>query len=206
MEQTKSCISVYDGEYFDFLEPDRSVYTINTIAHALSNLCRYTGHVNRFYSVAEHSVLVSLAVPKKFALEALFHDASEAFLGDVSSPLKKLLPEYKVIEERVMASIATRFNLSPWKLHSLQVHQADKRMYHAERQYIAPGKDSLWHTELAAVRKVRPIGVSPEVAKQLFLDRYKELTNERNEQVREQGQATSSQVVETEGRKIPQAV
>ena len=192
MEQTKSCISVYDGEYFDLLEPDRSVYSVETIAHALAHLCRYTGHVNRFYSVAEHSVLVSLAVPKKFALEGLFHDASEAFLGDVSSPLKKLLPEYKVIEERVMASIATRFNLSPWKLHSLEVHQADKRLYHAERQEIAPGRDELWHTELRAVRTVKPVGVSPQVAKQLFLDRYRELVNDgRNEQVREQGSAES---------------
>ena len=192
MEQTKSCISVYDGEYFDLLEPDRSVYSVETIAHALAHLCRYTGHVNRFYSVAEHSVLVSLAVPKKFALEGLFHDASEAFLGDVSSPLKKLLPEYKVIEERVMSSIATRFNLSPWKLHSLEVHQADKRLYHAERQEIAPGRDELWHTELRAVRTVKPVGVSPQVAKQLFLDRYRELVNDgRNEQVREQGSAES---------------
>ena len=112
MEQTESCISVYDGEYFDLLEPDRSVYTINTIAHALSNLCRYTGHVNRFYSVAEHSVFVSLAVPKKFALEALFHDASEAFLGDVSSPLKKLLPEYKVSK----GCLHCGYSLSPYAL------------------------------------------------------------------------------------------
>ena len=196
MEQTKSCISVYDGEYFDLLEPDRSVYSVETIAHALAHLCRYTGHVNRFYSVAEHSVLVSLAVPKKFALEGLFHDASEAFLGDVSSPLKKLLPEYKVIEERVMSSIATRFNLSPWKLHSLEVHQADKRLYHAERQEIAPGRDELWHTELRAVRTVKPVGVSPQVAKQLFLDRYRELVNDgRNKQVREQGPTESEKAL-----------
>ena len=196
MEQTKSCISVYDGEYFDLLEPDRSVYSVETIAHALAHLCRYTGHVNRFYSVAEHSVLVSLAVPKKFAFEGLFHDASEAFLGDVSSPLKKLLPEYKVIEERVMSSIATRFNLSPWKLHSLEVHQADKRLYHAERQEIAPGRDELWHTELRAVRTVKPVGVSPQVAKQLFLDRYRELVNDgRNKQVREQGPTESEKAL-----------
>jgi len=183
MEQTKSCISVYDGEYFDLLEPDRSVYSVETIAHALAHLCRYTGHVNRFYSVAEHSVLVSLAVPKKFALEGLFHDASEAFLGDVSSPLKKLLPEYKVIEERVMSSIAAKFNLSPWRLNSLEIHQADKRMYHAERQEIAPGKDMLWHTELRATRSVKPVGLSSYEAKQAFLNRYEELTNGRNKQV-----------------------
>jgi 5'-deoxynucleotidase YfbR-like HD superfamily hydrolase len=195
MEQTPSCISVYDGEYFDFLDPDSSVYTVATIAHALSNLCRYTGHVNRFYSVAEHSVLVSLSVPKKFALEGLFHDAAEAFLGDVSSPLKKLLPEYRALEDAAMASIARRFNLSPWKLHSLEVHQADKRMYHAERQQIAPGKDDLWHTNLRAVRSVKPVGFSPTVAETLFLERYKELTegrtNDRNEQVREQGSSQS---------------
>jgi 5'-deoxynucleotidase YfbR-like HD superfamily hydrolase len=210
MEQTPSCISVYDGEYFDFLDPDSSVYTVATIAHALSNLCRYTGHVNRFYSVAEHSVLVSLAVPKKFAIEGLFHDAAEAFLGDVSSPLKKLLPEYRALEDAVITSIAKKFNLSPWKLHSKEVHEADKRMYHAERQEIAPGKDNLWHTNLRAARTVKPVGFSPEVAKQLFLDRYNELTesrtDERNEYVRGQGSSQSEAAMEKQGQEIPQAV
>lgn len=178
MEQTLGCISVYDGEYYDLLNPSRSVYTVETIGHALSNLCRYTGHVNRFYSVAEHSVLVSLAVPRAFALEGLFHDASEAFLGDVSSPLKKLLPEYKAIEKKVTEEIIVRFALNPVRLYSDEIHEADKRLYHAERQEIAPGKDTLWHTELRAVRKVKPEGLPPLAAKKMFLNRYYELIGE----------------------------
>ena len=180
MEQTIGCISVYGGEYYDLLDPPRSVYTVETIGHALSNLCRYTGHVNRFYSVAEHSVLVSLAVPRAFALEGLFHDASEAFLGDVSSPLKKLLPEYKKIEKSVMEEITTRFALNPVRLYSDEIHEADKRLYHAERQEIAPGKDKLWHTDLRAVRKVKPVGLPPRMAYEMFMERYHMLTQPEN--------------------------
>ena len=176
-EQTESSITVTGGEYFDILNPAAYDYPIEVIANALSNICRYTGHVDRFYSVAEHSVLVSKAITKKYALEGLLHDASEAFVGDVSSPLKKLLPEYQKIEEAVQEAIAKSFNLVYPFPHD--VHEADKRLYWAERATIAPGKDTLWHQELRASRKVTPSGMSPIMAKRMFLARYKELTSER---------------------------
>src|SRR4051812_16341267 len=92
--QTKSAILLHNGDFFDFKDPRNHNYDIKAIAHALSNLCRYTGHSKRFYSVAEHCVLVSRLVDPRFAFEGLMHDASEAFCGDVASPLKKLLPGY----------------------------------------------------------------------------------------------------------------
>jgi hypothetical protein len=112
MEQTKSSITTLSGKFFDILKPEEYEYDIEEIATALSNLCRYTGHVNTFYSVAEHSVLVSRIVPERLALAGLLHDASEAYLGDVSSPLKKLLPEYKRIEDRVQRAIEELLDLA----------------------------------------------------------------------------------------------
>jgi hypothetical protein len=173
--QTESSITTYTGKYFDILNPEVYEFDINEIAVALSNLCRYTGHVNRFYSVAEHSVLVSRLVPSDLALTGLLHDASEAYLGDVSSPLKKLLPEYKAIEERVERAIADYFSI-PFP-YPEEIKKADKRMYWNERKSVADNgiRDGLWHQEFAAARKVDAVGLPPHLARKSFLRRYKEI-------------------------------
>lgn len=162
------------------MKPEEYEYDIEEIALALSNICRYTGHVNSFYSVAEHSVLVSRIVPVEFALCGLLHDASEAFLGDVSSPLKKLLPEYKRIEERVEAAIARHFNL-PFP-YPEAVHQADKRMYWQERQGVADNgvRDTLWHQNLRATRKAEAKGMKPEMARKMFISEYNKIMKGTN--------------------------
>lgn len=183
MEQTKTCISTRT-RFFDFTKPEEFQYDIEEIAHALSNLCRYTGHVNSFYSVAEHSFLVSHLVPEKYALEGLLHDASEAFCGDVAKPLKEMLPEYKTIEDRVQEAVATYFNLQyPFPE---EVHKADAQMYWTERKSIAASDvvDTLWNKGTGAVRRVEPFGWTPEEAKGMFLVRYKELTDDRYSLVR----------------------
>lgn len=175
-QQTKSSITTLSGRLFDILKPEEYEFDVEEIGTALSNLCRYTGHVNRFYSVAEHSVLVSRIVPDRVALSALFHDASEAYLGDVSSPLKKLLPEYRAIEERVQQAIFNYFGLS-YPIPDV-VHEADKRMYWKERQTVADNgiRDKVWHQDLRATRKVEAVGMAPHMAKRMFLARYRELT------------------------------
>lgn len=176
-DQTPSSITTVSGRFYDLLLPEEYDYDVEEIAHALSNICRYTGHVNRFYSVAEHSVLVSRIVPVELALCGLLHDASEAFLGDVSSPLKKLLPEYKRIEENVEQSIARHFGI-PFP-YPEEVHKADKRMYWQERQEVANNGvgDALWHQELRATRKVEAKGLAPHMARRMFMSRYREITN-----------------------------
>lgn len=177
-EQTESCITTLSGKFFDILKPEEYEYDIEEIATALSNLCRYTGHVTRFYSVAEHSVLVSCIVPERLAMAGLLHDASEAYLGDVSSPLKKLLPEYKRIEDRVQRAIAGAFGLGE-DLDHPEVHAADKRMYWQERQSVADNgvRDTLWHQDLRATRKVEAMGMSPLMARRMFIKRYREIVN-----------------------------
>jgi len=124
-------ILTHSGNYFNLLRPDYSTFTVGDIAHALSHICRYTGHVHTFYSVAQHSVAVSHLVPPEHALAGLMHDAAEAFIGDVSSPLKSLLPQYKAIEARVEAVIADRFGLTA--LMDPRVKELDDRILEDER-------------------------------------------------------------------------
>ena len=95
---------LHSGATLDFLDPATSQFTLGDIAHGLSNICRYAGQCDEFYSVAEHSVLVS-EVTEQFKLEALMHDAAEAFLGDVTRPLKQLLPDFKIIERNIQQVI-----------------------------------------------------------------------------------------------------
>lgn len=172
--QTKTCISVMGGRFFDFMDPFGFDYSdIDMIAGSLSNICRFTGHVNKFYSVAEHSVNVSRLVPEKYAMEGLMHDASEAFVGDVSSPLKALLPQYRDIEEKIQEAICRQYGLAyPFPD---DIHEADKKMYWNERKNIAPADDRIWHQERAAARKVNAVGMAPNMAKRMFLSRYREI-------------------------------
>lgn len=186
MQQTKSSISTLT-KFFDFKKPEEYEYDIREIAHALSNLCRYTGHVRRFYSVAEHSVLVSKLVPKEYALEGLLHDASEAFCGDVSKPLKTLLPAYERIEEGVQAAICSSFGLChPFPV---EVHTADKEAYLAERLDVARSDviDNLWYTGYEAPKGLKIMGLPPIIAELEFMDRYWEIMDDRAKSVLREG-------------------
>ena len=106
-----SWIQTFTGKKFDLLNPDPEMVCIRDIAHSLSHICRFGGHTDRFYSVAQHSLIVSQCCQPWDALWGLLHDASEAYVGDITRPLKYELPEYSQIERRIQATIATRFGL-----------------------------------------------------------------------------------------------
>ena len=137
-----SMILTASGVGFDFLHPDPALVNIEDIAHALANLCRFTGHTSTFYSVAQHSVGASHLVPEKLALEALLHDASEAYLGDVSTPLKALLPKYRTIERGVQQAICRKFGVQT--VEDQRVKAADMEMLRAERRILIPRNDAIW--------------------------------------------------------------
>ena len=98
---------------------------IRDIAHALSLLCRFGGHCRVHYSVAQHSVLASYLVAPSDALWALLHDASEAYLVDVPTPLKRLaaMTGYRAVEAQVQLTICHAFGL-PHEMPA-SVHAAD---------------------------------------------------------------------------------
>lgn len=166
-------IMLRSGAWFDFCAPADSEFTVDDIAHGLANICRYSGQCSRFYSVAEHSLLVS-DTATGFEFEALLHDAAEAFLGDITRPLKQMLPEYKRIEAEVERAILERFGVQ-WPLPP-QIKQADLRVLAAEQRQIMPEGTDGW----VRGQKVEPALVvvqhlSPDEAKRRFLQRFDEL-------------------------------
>src|SRR4051812_44303587 len=102
-------IQTYSGKQFFPMRPIGGDIDIEDIAHALSNQCRFSGHCQRFYSVAEHSLRVAELVTPQHKLWALLHDASEAYLVDLPTPIKRTLEEYRNAENRVMKAICRAF-------------------------------------------------------------------------------------------------
>lgn len=164
-------ILTQSGKYFDFIHPEKNEFTIVDIAHALSHICRFAGHTREFYCVAQHSVLVSQIVEPQYCLAALLHDAAEAFIGDVTRPLKTLLPGYKEIEVRVEEAIFARFGL-PAKLPQA-VKDADNILLATEQRDLMPEHDDEW-VAIAGVpclqREIIPWSASQ--SKLFFLRRF----------------------------------
>jgi hypothetical protein len=131
-------ICTASGKKFFPMEPNPADICIEDIAHALSHLCRFTGHTREFYSVAEHSVRVSRAALPADALWGLLHDASEAYLCDVASPVKRhhSFAPYRAIERRVQNSICRRFGL-PLEMPD-SVHSADNVLLWTEKRDLMP--------------------------------------------------------------------
>lgn len=173
-------IIMHSGKHFDFLNLSPDAICIEDIACALSNLCRFTGHVQDFYSVAQHSFHVSYLVPPEFALEALLHDAAEAYCNDISSPLKYLLPDYRRVIKSVEEVIATKFGLPP--VMSTEVKQADLVMLATERRDLDLDDGRPW--KILEGIEPAPFLISPfnpRQARVLFLHRFNELFNRYSE-------------------------
>lgn len=128
-------IRLNNGETHVFAEPFTP--DIESIANALSNINRFNGHVGQ-YSVAQHSVLVAMELPVELRLSGLLHDAPEAYIGDVTAPLKSLLPEYKKIEDNYHHVIDAYFYVDT--KHKL-VSEVDLRMLLTEAKSFNLGAE-----------------------------------------------------------------
>ena len=134
----KSAIKTYTGIMFDPLEPNMDLIRIEDIAHALSLLCRANGHFRSFYSVGQHCInCAEEATARGFSarvqLGCLIHDGSEAYLSDVTRPVKKALPKYLEIEEPLQNAIWNKWLKNPLAEEEIeQIFEIDDMMLYNE--------------------------------------------------------------------------
>jgi uncharacterized protein len=184
-----SWIQTFSRRRFELLEPDPDDILITDIARALSMQCRYVGHVDRFYSVAEHSVRLlwraeDLGFTENEKRWALLHDAAEAYLGDVSRPLKQLpeMKPYRDAEATLMRAIATKFGLEGDEPE--RISQLDYEILGTEVDQLKFPAHPDWGktTKLGKLPAVWPrrrdwsqLGWVPDVAESHFIREYERL-------------------------------
>lgn len=180
---SKSCIRTYTGGRFFPLDPTVTDVYVLDIAHALSNMCRFTGHVTEFYSVAQHSVHVSEEVRRMGGtpheqLQALLHDASEAYMTDVSSPVKHTdgMAAYREAEKRLTAVIYSAYCLPIEE--SPKVKEADLKLLVTEARDLMGDPQDWPDYDRIERLPFKIVPLSPKAAKRAFIDKFQSLTRE----------------------------
>jgi len=178
-------IRTFTGGYFYPQQPEQLVPDIRDIAHALSLVCRYNGHLKDFYSVGQHSLIVEKHATqvmkdinpnihpsslRLFSLQALLHDATEAYIPDMPSPIKQFLPDFKSMEKRLQKHLMKSFGL-PENIHSI-IHSVDKYIRRDEIESMQNWDETFTSDRLSKFK------ITPErskVVEQAFLSTYYEI-------------------------------
>lgn len=146
-----SSIKTYTGVMFDPLNPNLELIDILDIAHALSMLCRANGHFRSFYSVGQHCIncmkeAAARGYSERVQLACLLHDASEAYLSDVTRPVKQELPKYLEIEKPLQDAIWLKYLGNPLSREEYaQVFEIDDVMLYHE--FLSLMDTRLWDSE-----------------------------------------------------------
>lgn len=177
-------INTYTGRKFYPLDPDPDQIDIRDIAHALAAVPRYAGMTASPLSVAQHSVILSHLVSPENALWALLHDASEAYLGDVPRPLKRLpaMAAYRDAEMRLMAAVASHFGLP--LPEPAEVKKLDGRMIPTEAAQVFTRRHPDWHNRVDPIPGVVIRCQRPPIAERLFLKRFEVIRGKEIERIR----------------------
>lgn len=178
MTRYQPYIETASGKKVFFLEPDPEQIDIRDIALALSRIPRFNGHTHRFYSVAEHCWTGSRFIEDKYKLHFLLHDATEAYLCDIPSPIKQYLPDYKKIEEGLEKAIADKFALdfpSP-----AVVKYMDLVMLSVEAQNLIESRGNNWQIWQTIQRpiadpRMKPLCFDSKHIERLYLQAFYEL-------------------------------
>lgn len=165
-------ICTYTGVTFWPMDPRVEEVDIEDIAHSLSMLCRFNGHIKSFYSVAQHSVLVSALCSPENQLWGLLHDASEAYISDMPSPIKLELPDFIAAEKVVQKVVCDKFGL-PYN-EPAEVKSADLIVRATEMRDLRKNKRVTEYQHNPLKEKIKPW--TQDFAKQAFLNAFEALT------------------------------
>lgn len=170
-----SFVTTYSGARFFVDECNIQDIPIEDIAHALSMNCRFNGHLEKFYSVAEHSVIVSELVSDEDALSALLHDVSEAFVPDMPRPFKCMIEGFDAYEERIQKAVAEHYGTKyPLPEH---VQWVDKNIVRTEAEELYKSPPSWVEYYDQVCLKGMIVGHPPKIAKEIFLAEFYRLTS-----------------------------
>lgn len=184
-EYEENFITTYTGKKFHYLDPQPEEIDIEDIAHALSLTCRFSGHCKKFYSVAEHSVRVADIVPLELRLQALLHDASEAYITDIPRPIKETFG-LQTCEALILLRILTKYGIQGTKGYEIispAVKEADNILVATEARDLMANMNDWASLPEPLTERISPL--KWEDAEELFLFRfkiynYKEVSNENS--------------------------
>jgi hypothetical protein len=174
------------GSYFDFEAPEQTPLTIEDVAYGLAYACRFAGQCYSkrlgrrvFYSVADHCEIMSRLVPEHLAYDALMHELGEPTCGDMTGPLKSIVPQYKAIEKRCEKAAQRQFGVTMTEPETIKLF--DLRMLATERRDLMNWADEEW----ACVQGAEPFDIfieprSPDEAAAAFLRRFNEIAPARS--------------------------
>lgn len=174
-EMGEYCIETFSGKYFTIRDPQPEMIVLEDIAHGLSQLCRFVGQCEKLYSVAEHSVHVvqdlrNRGLPVHVQRAGILHDAAEAYLGDVSRPLKKSLISYSQYEKKAMRAIHEKFKVIISPPEEREVIQSDIAVLRTEAATIMRSRGRTWPFGSTPAADVNIQCWGPEQAKAEFLE------------------------------------
>lgn len=168
----------FKGRQFYPLDPRAGDVCIYDIAHHLSLTCRFNGACRVFYSVAQHSCIVSDHLYPRSRLPGLMHDATEAYCGDMVRPLKRSLLAYELVEAGIWQAILCRYKVIAWDAATrLVVKVADNRALMTERRDLLNPSPHPWSVSEAEYPPFpgRIVAWSPRRAEAEFLSRFFDL-------------------------------
>jgi len=176
-EYEEHFITTYTGKKIHYLDPQPDEIDIEDIAHSLSMTCRFSGHCKKFYSVAEHSVRVADIVPLKLRLQALLHDAAEAYITDIPRPIKEVFG-LRSCEELILHRILAKYGIQGI---SPTIRRADNILIATEARDLMANMNDWASLPEPLIEKISPL--KWEAAEELFLFRFqwyinKEVPNE----------------------------
>ncbi|PIZ81725.1 phosphohydrolase [Candidatus Pacearchaeota archaeon CG_4_10_14_0_2_um_filter_30_11] len=177
-ERKGDWMQIFTGKKFWPLDPKSEEVDIKDIALSLAFQCRFNGHSNYFYSIAQHSVIVSKIVSKDQASAALLHDAAETYIGDMVSPLKRFMLEFKEIENKIEKIIFEKFGIK--NVNQKEIKRADNIALVTEMRDLMKSPPERWKVASFEPIHEKIISMGPEESEKIFLKRFEELFSNNN--------------------------